>query len=163
MGSRRNGYGTGMQGTYARRVPETGRTVPGADDAAADVVLEIPATHSHVRLARLAASGIGAQLDADVDKIEELRLLVDEACALLLECAVPGDEPLDRLRVTFRPSISSLALAVERSGARLVDRPSPISAAVLDAVSDHWSLDGASVRVVVAITDGADVPNGPVG
>lgn len=140
-----------MQRTPATRAPGSGSTGPTAGDPARDVELVIPACHRHVRLARLAASGIGASLDVDVERIEELRLLVDEACALLLECTVPDDESSDRLHVTFRPSRSTLEIVVERSGAQLVDRPSPTSVAVLDGISDHWSLDGATVSVIAGI------------
>lgn len=142
-----------MQGTFAERVSEADDHQPGTADPSNDVELVIPASHSHVRLARLAASGIGALTGADVDRIEELRLLVDEACALLLECSLPRGGGDDRLHVTFRPAAPLLEIVVERRGAALVDRPSPTSVAVLDAISAHWAVRGDTVVVVADLGD----------
>lgn len=51
------------------------------------VELSVPADSRHLRLARLAASGYGADLGFSLDEIEELRLAVGEACALLVDHA----------------------------------------------------------------------------
>ena len=39
---------------------------------------------------RTATAGLAARLDFTLDEIEDLRIAVDEACALLLPDAVPG-------------------------------------------------------------------------
>lgn len=57
------------------------------------VELSVPADTRHLRLARLAASGYGADLGFSLDDIEELRLAVGEACALLVDHA-PADSRL---------------------------------------------------------------------
>lgn len=57
------------------------------------VELTVPADTKHLRLARLAASGYGADLGFSLDDIEELRLAVGEACALLVDHA-PDDARL---------------------------------------------------------------------
>jgi serine/threonine-protein kinase RsbW len=53
----------------------------------ADVRLSFPADPRHLRLARLTASGFAGDLGFTIDEIEELRLAVDEACAVLVEHA----------------------------------------------------------------------------
>lgn len=135
-----------------RRLNSTSPPVSDSSSAGHGVVdLVIPATYPYVRLARLTASALGAELGADVERVEELRLLTDEACALLLECALPEDASDDRLHLTFRGEGASLQVVVERPGATIVDQPSSVSAAVLDAISERWRFSGASVEVLVAL------------
>jgi serine/threonine-protein kinase RsbW len=56
-----------------------------------DVVeVRIPATVSYVSTLRLTAASLAARCDLTIDDIEDLRLAVDEACALLLPHAAPA-------------------------------------------------------------------------
>jgi serine/threonine-protein kinase RsbW len=60
-----------------------------------DVVeVRIPADVVYVSTLRLTAASLAARCDLTIDDIEDLRLAVDEACALLLPHASP-DTPLD--------------------------------------------------------------------
>jgi serine/threonine-protein kinase RsbW len=57
-----------------------------------DVVeVRVPADVAYVSTLRLTAAGLAARCDLTVDDIEDLRLAVDEACALLLPHAGAGD------------------------------------------------------------------------
>lgn len=70
-----------------------GTGVPGGAGAtgAADVVeLEVPADPAYLSVLRTATAGLAARLDLTIDEIEDLRIAVDEACALVL-----GPQPLD--------------------------------------------------------------------
>lgn len=49
-----------------------------------DVTLRVPAAAAYVSLIRTAAASLAARLDIPVDRIDDLRLAVDEACSLLL-------------------------------------------------------------------------------
>ena len=140
-----------MESAFDPRAAGSCGSVPDAGEQPEHVEVVIPASHRLVRLARLVASGVGSGLGADVDRIEELRLLVDEACALLLECAVPRVGEEDRLHLGFRSSSTSVTLTVERPRATLADRPSPVTMAVLDSISDHWSLQGTTVTAIVTL------------
>ncbi len=53
----------------------------------AEVVLSVPADSLYLSVVRTAAAGLGARLDFTLDDIEDLRIAVDEACALLLKQA----------------------------------------------------------------------------
>jgi anti-sigma regulatory factor (Ser/Thr protein kinase) len=54
----------------------------------ASVTLTIPARTRYLRLARLTAAGIASDLGFSVQGIEDLRVAVDEACAVLIDgCA----------------------------------------------------------------------------
>ena len=77
---------------------QTGRrAMPGSDLAvAADrqvrdrVRVCMPAEGAYLSVLRTATAGLAARLDFTLDEIEDLRIAVDEACAMLLAQAIPG-------------------------------------------------------------------------
>jgi hypothetical protein len=60
------------------------------DDQATVVRLEIPAQTSVVRAARLVASGLASTAGFDVDDVDDMRIAVDELCAVLFELGAGG-------------------------------------------------------------------------
>jgi serine/threonine-protein kinase RsbW len=105
-------------------------TGPGpADDA---VELWLPATSRHLRLARLTAAGLAADLGFTVDEIEDLRLAVDEACAVLVETA--SDDA--RLDLVFRVDGDTILI----DGRCASDAGPPALHAVVEAIL-HTTLD----------------------
>jgi serine/threonine-protein kinase RsbW len=71
-------------------------SVPGQRDPAtapADrdhVTVCMPAEGAYLSVLRTATAGLAARLDFTLDEIEDLRIAVDEACAMLLSQAIPG-------------------------------------------------------------------------
>jgi serine/threonine-protein kinase RsbW len=58
-----------------------------------DVVsVRLPAASAYLSVLRTATAGLAARLDFTLDEIEDLRIAVDEACAMLLAQAVPGTD-----------------------------------------------------------------------
>ncbi len=58
---------------------------------AGDIVqLRLPAAGAYLSVLRTATAGLAARLHFTLDEIEDLRIAVDEACAMLLTSAVPG-------------------------------------------------------------------------
>ncbi|MBB6351748.1 anti-sigma factor [Nonomuraea muscovyensis] len=58
-----------------------------------DVVsIRLPAASAYLSVLRTATAGLAARLDFTLDEIEDLRIAVDEACAMLLGEAVPGTD-----------------------------------------------------------------------
>ncbi len=55
-----------------------------------DAEIRLPAEATYVAVLRLAAAGIAARLDFTLDDIEDLKMAVSEACALVLAGATPG-------------------------------------------------------------------------
>ena len=49
-----------------------------------DVELRIPADSAYLSVLRTATAGLAARLDFTLDDIEDLRIAVDEACAMVL-------------------------------------------------------------------------------
>ena len=66
---------------------------PATEQALRDVVeVRLPADGAYLSVLRTATAGLAARLDFTLDEIEDLRIAVDEACALLLLDAVPGSD-----------------------------------------------------------------------
>ena len=64
---------------------------PGSGREARDqVTVCMPAEGAYLSVLRTATAGLAARLDFTLDEIEDLRIAVDEACAMLLSQAVPG-------------------------------------------------------------------------
>jgi len=55
-----------------------------------DVELRFPANGAYVAILRTVTAGLAARCQLTVDEIEDLRIAVDEASALLLPHALPG-------------------------------------------------------------------------
>jgi serine/threonine-protein kinase RsbW len=56
------------------------------------VTVRIPASGVYLSVLRTATAGLAARLDFTLDDIEDLRIAVDEACAMLLVTAVAGTD-----------------------------------------------------------------------
>lgn len=54
------------------------------------VTLRLPAVGAYLSVLRAATAGLAARLDFTLEEIDDLRIAVDEACAMLLPDAVPG-------------------------------------------------------------------------
>lgn len=161
--------GTQTGGTRTAEASER-RAMPGLDpdrSRTTIAMLSIPAEYRQVRLARLLAAGVAAQLGLDVDRVENVRLTVDELCAVMLECAVAHDATDDHLTVTFELDLTSeerlgtdserdrasspvsLVVTVQRRNAVIVDEPSAITASILDSTCSTWSVSGTLVRAAL--------------
>ena len=84
-GAARSGVGrAGRPGTAASGQPAERR------EAQDQVTVRMPAEGAYLSVLRTATAGLAARLDFTLDEIEDLRIAVDEACAMLLSQAVPG-------------------------------------------------------------------------
>jgi serine/threonine-protein kinase RsbW len=72
---------------------DTAATVAVPGDLAADyVTIRMPAESAYLSVLRTATAGLAARLDFTLDEIEDLRIAIDEACAMLLAQAIPGTD-----------------------------------------------------------------------
>jgi serine/threonine-protein kinase RsbW len=72
---------------------ETAAMAAGTKLSVRDVVtVRLPAAGAYLSVLRTATAGLAARLDFTLDEIEDLRIAVDEACAMLLAQAVPGTD-----------------------------------------------------------------------
>jgi serine/threonine-protein kinase RsbW len=60
------------------------------DESRADVELRVPADSAYVSVLRTTSAGLAARLDFTIDDIEDLRMAVGEASALVLPQATAG-------------------------------------------------------------------------
>jgi serine/threonine-protein kinase RsbW len=103
----------------------------GTERPDGDVVdMRVPADVAYVSTLRLTAAGLAARCELTIDDIEDLRLAVDEACALLLP-HVPAGSTLD---ARFRLSYGTLAVGVSGT---------PDGGAELDRKGFAWTVLGA--------------------
>lgn len=73
------------------------------------VELRIPASSGYLVLARVTVASICSRLDFPLDRLDDVKLAVDEACSLLIADALPGSvlaidlypEPPDSLQLTI--------------------------------------------------------------
>ena len=70
----------------------TGESAAATSGAAPNdvVTIKLPAAGAYLSVLRTATAGLAARLDFTLDEIEDLRIAVDEACAMLLSQALPG-------------------------------------------------------------------------
>lgn len=112
-----------------------------------DVSLRLPADGAYVSLLRTAAAGLGARLDFTMDDIEDLRMAVSEAYALVLPAA---DEDSDLVADFF---LEPYQLTVEVSvTAEAPTPPDPDSWAwqVISALTVH--ADASATPGCLAVT-----------
>ena len=83
----------------------------GSRGKRADAEFRLPADSAYLAVLRTATAAVAARLDFTVDDIEDLRIAVDEACALLLPQA---DEAADlHCRFDLRPGRLVVTVAVD--------------------------------------------------
>jgi serine/threonine-protein kinase RsbW len=85
-----------------------GMSAQPADGARDEVTVRMPADGAYLSVLRTATAGLAARLDFTLDDIEDLRIAVDEACAMLLGQAIPGSS----LDCTFSLSPDMLTISV---------------------------------------------------
>ena len=140
----------------------------GSVDARDVVELRLPADAAYLGVVRTATAGLAARLDFTLDEIEDLRIAVDEACAILLPDVVPGEsvecvfaldgEVLDvtvsaRIDGDHRPEQGSFGWTVLEA---LTGSVAAVSVGVVDGVSlldlDYSEDSNADVDVNVVMT-----------
>jgi serine/threonine-protein kinase RsbW len=80
------------------------------------VVLVVPASSSYLAVLRTATAGLAARLGMTLDEIEDLRIAVDEACAILLPIAATGSDVTCTFHVTPAALNIDVAVPVVRGG-----------------------------------------------
>ena len=125
----------------------------GLDSETADVVeLEVPACAAYIAVVRTAAAGLAARVDLTLDRIEDLRIAVDEACALLVAGTDHG-AATTTLRCVFVLEEPSLTVEVSGPRTNLPDRTAfawSVLSALVDGVESGEHDDGRTwLRLVV--------------
>jgi serine/threonine-protein kinase RsbW len=108
-----------------------------------DVVLTVPADSSYVCVVRTATSAVCARADFTVDALDDVRLAVDEACALAIADAPAGSD----MTVTLRAEGATVTIDIAAASAT----GQPVS-----TTSFAWTVLTALVdRVQTEVADGS--------
>ncbi|WP_412542082.1 anti-sigma regulatory factor [Longispora sp. K20-0274] len=102
------------------------------------VELTVPADGAYLSVLRTATAGLAARLHFTLDEIEDLRIAVDEACALLLPAI--GNPQDTELTCRFDVGPDSLAVAIS----------APATGALPDTQTFAWRVLAALVADVSA-------------
>jgi len=95
---------------------QDGWNAAGDEQEERDVVeLTLPAESAYLSVLRTATAGLAARLDFTLDEIEDLRIAVDEACAMLLPEATPGEPLVCRFSLDW-DCLEVAVIATSRSG-----------------------------------------------
>ena len=118
-----------------------------------DVELRIPADSAFLAVLRTATAGLAARLDFTLDDIEDLRIAVDEACAMVLPQAREGSD----LVCSFDLAPTRLTVAVTAE----CDAPQPpddgsFAWTVLSALTSEVYAEVEGERLTVRLARGTD-------
>lgn len=110
------------------------------------VELTVPADPAYVAVLRAVTASLAAQHDLTLDEIDDLRIAVDEACALLL----PHARPASTLSAGFGEAGDSLRITVS---VKLADSASD-TGPTLDRTSFAWMVLTALTESVTSASTG---------
>jgi serine/threonine-protein kinase RsbW len=121
----------------------TAAALPSPPTTGDVVELTVPASPAYVAVVRTATAGLAARVDITVDRIEDLRIAVDEACALLVRGTNHRPVPVNHamlgadgvLRCRFVLHEESLTIVVQGPITQLPE-PDSFAWSVLSALVD---------------------------
>ena len=119
------------------------------------VLLTVPADGGYLPVLRTATAGLAARLHFALDEIEDLRIAVDEACAMLLAVATRGAELECRFTVTDDALTVEVTVTTVR-GARLPAESSfawKVLTALTTSASAETTGRRATIRLLTRRTD----------
>jgi serine/threonine-protein kinase RsbW len=121
----------------------------GQPDQRADVELRLPADSAFASVLRTTTAGLAARLDFPIDDIEDLRIAVGEASAMVLPEAADDSDLTCRFYMTHGRLTVSVAVSVD--GPVTPDFDS-FAWQVLTTLSSHATADSAGGAFVITLT-----------
>ncbi|MFA6298082.1 MAG: anti-sigma factor [Nocardioides sp.] len=128
---------------------ETGTAQGGSKSDRADVELRLPADSAYASVLRTTTAGLAARLDFTIDDIEDLRIAVGEANAMVLPEADPGSDLTCEFFLT--PGELRIAVGVDSAEAPAPDYDS-FAWQVLSTLATSATADARDGRFVVTMT-----------
>jgi serine/threonine-protein kinase RsbW len=114
------------------------------------VILSVPANGTYLAVLRTATAGLAARLQLGLDEIEDLRIAVDEACAILLPMAAPGADVTCKFGVT--PSALSIDVSVPLRAGQTLPGTESFSWQVLTALAGQVAAISTEGVAVIQLT-----------
>jgi serine/threonine-protein kinase RsbW len=116
------------------------------------VELTLPASPRHATVARLVASSLAADAGFDVDEIDDVRLGINEAIAVLTEH--PMTDPADCIQITFSSAPGRIEVRASRPNSGSAPTPDDLAVRILSVVVDEHSFTDGMFRLVKLSTSG---------
>lgn len=113
------------------------------------VILSVPANTTYLGVLRTATAGLAARLQMTLDEIEDLRIAVDEACAILLPLAPHGAEITCHFGVT--PAALRIDVSIPAGAKAVLPGNQSFSWQVLTALAGEVGADIASGRATIRL------------
>lgn len=127
-----------------------------------DVELRLPADGAYVSVLRTLTAGLAARLDFTIDDIEDLRIAVGEACALVLSEADPGADLSGRFHLA--PGRLTVVVAVASTDPTPPDYDSFAWQVLTTLASDAtMAAAGGELVVTMVLQPEAATAAGPAG
>lgn len=120
------------------------------------ITVTIPSDSRFVALARLTGAGLGAELDFDVDTIDDLRMATNELVAVVVEWAHDNGRPSVTLTFTLADDRLDVHATADGDldGADPIDLD-PLTEQILASVADSYELGPTWGRLHKARARGA--------
>ena len=115
----------------------------------ADVELRLPADGAYVSVLRTLTAGLAARLDFTLDDVEDLRIAVGEACALVLPEALPGSDLLCEFKLAT--GVLMMRVGVESAEPRQPDYDS-FAWQVLSTLATNAEAETEDGRFSISLT-----------
>ena len=115
----------------------------------ADVELRVPADGAYASVLRTTTAGLAARLDFTIEDIEDLRMAVAEAVAMVLEVADEGTDLLGRFKLAPGEMTVSISVGAESPGQPDYDS---FAWQVLTTLATSAKVESAGGRFTVSMT-----------
>ena len=115
----------------------------------ADVELRVPADGAYASVLRTTTAGLAARLDFTIEEIEDLRMAVAEAAAMVLEVADEGSDLISRF--TLAPGEMTVSVSVSAAEPGEPDYDS-FAWQVLTTLATSAKVEVAGGRFTVSMT-----------
>jgi serine/threonine-protein kinase RsbW len=141
-----------MERHLERDASETNVSEPGTSDAPASskVVVNLPAQPRLVRIARLVASGLANELGFGVDRLDDVRLAVGEACGFAVQVGA------SEITLTYALDESSLEVTIDAdldgAGAEPEEDYAALVGQVLAVACSEHHIDRDDRRLLIGIS-----------
>jgi serine/threonine-protein kinase RsbW len=150
-----SGPAEAMTEAHAAEADDIGRPSLAASTDADTVSLHLPAQSRFIRIARLAGAGLANELGFGVDRLDDVRLAIGEACGLAVHSGAAS------MIARYELGATSIAVAVEApidgDGGRLDPDYLGLVEQVLSVACSSHSIenDGRHMTIRLTFTDGS--------
>lgn len=118
------------------------------DAGEATVRVSIPVDSRFIALSRVTAASAAAELDFNMDEIEDLRVAANELVAIVLEWGEDNGSAVVELAYRLDGDALELTATAEGSTGASDDDVDPLTQRILEAVVDEFELGQGSGRIL---------------